>query len=401
MRILVVLSRCPYPPRAGGTILAYHHLKELSRRNEVHVVCSGGPEPIGELAGAVRRFEFVPAPKRSRLGAKALWALRIIRGAPPLVAEFASTPMRRRVEAMLGEGGWDVVLVYDLPAVQYCPESALPIAVCDVEDPQSIRLDRLRRLPVWSAWERAKLGVIARLTERYERRVLSAAGRVLVTSAADAEDLRTLGGFRNAAWVTYAVTKPDRAVIPSYAERSPGMIVVSGNMFHPPNVDGVVWFLGEVFSHVLDRFPTGTLSIVGADPHPRIRSAAARFGDRVLVTGRVDDVSAYVRRAVVSVCPVRLEAGIQTKVLEAWSVGTPVVTTVAGNRGIGSKQGEGLWVANDPLELADRIAALLRGEDWDRLSRSGLALVDDRFSWKRSSEQLAAHLEAVRRGAAH
>jgi glycosyltransferase involved in cell wall biosynthesis len=173
------------------------------------------------------------------------------------------------------------------------------------------------------------------------------------------------------------------------------MILVSGNMYHLPNVDGVLYLLGEVLPHVLRRVPTARLFIVGSDPDERIRKAATRFEDRVVVTGRVPDVSEYLRRAVVSVCPVLLKIGVQTKVLEALAAGTPVVTTSAGNSGIAGVSGRDLWVEDEPEGFADRVVGLLRGDLWDSFSRDGLTVVSDRFSWQRSARQLESLIESV------
>jgi glycosyltransferase involved in cell wall biosynthesis len=88
---------------------------------------------------------------------------------------------------------------------------------------------------------------------------------------------------------------------------------------------------------------------------------AGSLGEHVVITGKVDDVSEYLRQAVVSICPVRLKVGVQTKILEALTFGTPVVTTSAGNSGIAGRSGEEMWVEDDPRNFAFRVVSLLRG----------------------------------------
>ena len=39
MKILMVLSRFPYPTLKGDKLRAYYQLKELSKNHEVHLVC--------------------------------------------------------------------------------------------------------------------------------------------------------------------------------------------------------------------------------------------------------------------------------------------------------------------------------------------------------------------------
>jgi glycosyltransferase involved in cell wall biosynthesis len=89
-----------------------------------------------------------------------------------------------------------------------------------------------------------------------------------------------------------------------------------------------------------------------------------------------------------------LRIGVQTKVLEALASGTPVVTTAAGNSGIGAKSGVHLWVADEPMEYAARVVQLLRGDQWDDLSKRGMHLVKERFTWARSAMELESHISS-------
>ena len=94
----------------------------------------------------------------------------------------------------------------------------------------------------------------------------------------------------------------------------------------------------------------------------------------------------------VSVCPIRLGVGTQTKVLEAMSMGTPVVTTSDGNHGISGVSGVDLFVADSPTEIADRVVNLLRGNNWDKLSYNGRKFVTENFNWDLCSNKFESIL---------
>jgi glycosyltransferase involved in cell wall biosynthesis len=134
---------------------------------------------------------------------------------------------------------------------------------------------------------------------------------------------------------------------------------------------------------------------VGNKPDPRILSAASSYGDRVKVTGRVDDITEYIRRAKISVCPIRLKIGVQTKILEALSWGTPVVTTEAGNSGIGAISGRHLWVDENPASFARHVVDLLEGKEWARLSEAGKTFVTSRNTWDASVARLEQEIRSL------
>ena len=111
-----------------------------------------------------------------------------------------------------------------------------------------------------------------------------------------------------------------------------------------------------------------------------------------MVTGYVEDIRDYLQRSMVSVCPVRLNVGTQTKVLEALATGTPVVTTSAGNQGVGGESGFHLWEADTPDEIAYYLVLLLNGHQWDSFSKNGRQFVENNFQWRHSAEMLESML---------
>lgn len=107
------------------------------------------------------------------------------------------------------------------------------------------------------------------------------------------------------------------------------------------------------------------------------------------------DIRPYLQEATVSVCPVRLKIGTQTKILEALACATPVVTTSAGNHGICATSGKHLYVADNPEEFADRVIELLKGDRWNELSQNGRRFVQENFTWSGSGLKLERILEQL------
>jgi glycosyltransferase involved in cell wall biosynthesis len=395
MKLLVVTATYPFPPRTGTATLAYNHIKELSQRHSVHLVCIDAPADRGDLEKFTEQVDLVGRKRFPRLIGPVRPLFWLLMGIPAAVAVQKSRAMRKRVAELIGRGQFDAILMYEMNSIQFCPPSARKRAIVNIEDPPSIRLVRMRGLSAWSSLQRLKLFVYARLMARYEKRFLDSMGRIVVLSEADMRDMRQGGAHENLGHVSYGVDVKSPHDVISQDSRSEGMIVFSGNMYHAPNVDGALFFLRDVFPLVLEDYPTAALWIVGAAPDSRIRRAAEEFGDHIVVTGEVDDISAYLRRAKVSICPVRLKIGVQTKVLEALAWGTPVVTTNAGNSGVAGRSGTDLWVEDEPGRFASRVVALLRGEGWQALSEGGRKLVTEQFSWKRSVRELEQQIELL------
>ena len=392
MRLLVVTRYYPFPPKKGSAIVAYNNIREISKKHSVYLVCADVPKEKGDLAEFVEQIEVIGLQNIPRILQLLRSIFYMLLGVPRFVSTCASHKMEKRISELTEQNKFDAILLYELDVIQYFQPSCFKKMIVNIEDPQLIKLNRMYRLPLLSIWEKVKLIVDARLMARYEKKYLPKMARVVLLSEEDARDLRKEGGYDNIGCVSYGVDKRPLDKVLDCNERTDGMIIFSGSMFHLPNVDGALYFLQHIFPLVLKEYPTAVLWIVGAKPDFRISDASIFFKDHVVITGSVNDMSEYLQRAKVSICPVRLKIGVQTKILEALSWGTPVVTTSAGNSGIGGSSGKELLVEDNPTTFAESVVELLRGKNWIQFSEEGRKLVDKRFSWERSSAELEQHI---------
>ena len=282
MRVLVVMAHYPFPPRTGGALVAYNSLRHLSRRHTIEFV-GLAPDGVVPPAQFLDKVTLVPQRPISRLAHVTRHITYLLADVPMAVSRFTFRDMKAKVRDAIRGGGYDVVLLFDMSAVRYVPRSAYGKLVVNVEDPQSIKLRRMAPLPVWSHWQRAKLRILTWLARREELRTLPRMARVLLLSQADLDDMRADLGINNLSQVSYGVTQPDAAAIPGLGARE-RVIIYSGSMYHPPNVDGALWLLNEIFPLVLRHSPNARLQIVGPTPtraySPRPNVSANRCKSR-------------------------------------------------------------------------------------------------------------------------
>jgi len=111
--------------------------------------------------------------------------------------------------------------------------------------------------------------------------------------------------------------------------------------------------------------------------------ALGRQWTDVIVTGKVPDVREYVWDARIFVVPIRKGAGTRLKVLEAFAMGIPTVSTSVGAEGIEFTPEQDLLLADDPASMADRIVELLQNPArCEALGKRAIALARSRYDWK-------------------
>jgi O-antigen biosynthesis protein len=106
-----------------------------------------------------------------------------------------------------------------------------------------------------------------------------------------------------------------------------------GGFNHAPNVDGILWFMKEVWPTVKERIPGIQLNIAGSNAPESIKNLASAD---VFVKGYVSDqeLETLYKQVRIVVIPLRYGAGTKGKTLEALKNGVPLVTTPEGVEGL-------------------------------------------------------------------
>ena len=214
----------------------------------------------------------------------------------------------------------------------------------------------------------AKALARAKLTRERELRAIAGADVALVHSEHEHALLHREIPDANVA-VFPLVHEPAPQVAPLAAREG---VCFVGGFRHPPNADGIRWFVDAVWPRVIAQRPQARLYVVGSHVTPEVRALGEVAG--VQVVGYVEDLDAFLDRRRVSVAPLRYGAGAKGKVAGSLARGLPTVCTPIAAEGMGLEPGVDVLLAEDPDALADHVVRLL-GDDaeWQRLSQAGLA----------------------------
>jgi glycosyltransferase involved in cell wall biosynthesis len=177
-------------------------------------------------------------------------------------------------------------------------------------------------------------------------------------------------------------------------QRIPGSLLFVGGFRHLPNVDGVLYFCREVLPLIRRALPSSPIWIVGDAPPPEVLALSGVAG--VEVTGHVPDLDPYLRRAWISIAPLRYGAGIKGKITEAMAAGLPVVTTAIGAEGIGLQNRVTALIGDSAAELAEAVIELTRDRALHaRLAGNALEHARRSYTAVAAGERLIGLLESL------
>lgn len=201
----------------------------------------------------------------------------------------------------------------------------------------------------------------AEVTRRRELAIYRKAEAVIAITRAEFEVLNQAGGIR--AVHVIPLIYPTRAITHTGSSES---VLFIGGFGHTPNVDGIRWFLSDIWPLVRSTRPQATLRIVGTAPPPDVQAAHGLNGVEVL--GYVPETRHVLADSSVLVAPLRFGAGMKGKVVEAMAAGVPVVTTRFGIEGIPGETGQHFRLAEDAASFAIATCDLLADGDEARMT---------------------------------
>jgi glycosyltransferase involved in cell wall biosynthesis len=128
--------------------------------------------------------------------------------------------------------------------------------------------------------------------------------------------------------------------------------------------------------------PDAHFVIVGQRPHTRLN--VLQDDPSIIITGSVEDARPYIVSASVVVIPLRMGGGTRLKLLEAFALQAPIVSTPLGAEGFEVASGRELLLADEAGSFARSIVELINDRARaNRLGQAGRSLAVERYDWQR------------------
>ena len=228
-------------------------------------------------------------------------------------------------------------------------------------------------------------------TRRAERQLVHGFDKTLVTSANDKIGLERLSG-QSLPQVLVLPNGVDTAYFfPDDTPKASAEIVFSGKLSYHANLTAALHLVQQVMPYIWAEQPETSVVLAGKDPSRELLKLE-QADPRVRVTGTVDDLRPYLRRATVAAALVPYGAGIQNKVLEAMACGTAVVGSPQAAAALKITPGREMLVVEGAQAQAKALLQVLTNARlMAQLATAGRAYVEAQHDWNK----IAAQLEGI------
>lgn len=396
LRLLYVTNGVPYVPSTGGPTRAYHLLRAAAGLGPVTLLGVGKDEAEPRHASGralCETVELVPAhhlpyryqalPQPFRPAARRLDHL--IAARPAVQWRFDAEPLRTAVRRRLASNRYDLVIA-EHTEIGWALRDILQAwggpTLADLHNVLSVHESRVGVSTARGIGATVQQWRRIRRLQRIESAILTSYTRTTAVSDVDAGYLKqlTVSGL-----IEVVPNGVDLAYFGRLAEcpepAAPvDTVVFTGALWYRPNVEGLQFFVREIWPRIQRRRPRARFLVVGARPD----AAVLRLGTfpGVEIVGPVPDVRPFLAAATLAVVPLRLGTGTRLKILEALAARVPVVSTSLGAEGLELQPNRDIIVRDPPQEFADAVVHVLEtpGEA-RRLAEHGHAAVRQHYDW--------------------
>jgi sugar transferase (PEP-CTERM/EpsH1 system associated) len=382
--LLFLTQRLPYPPMKGEKIRPLQILRYLTQWYDVHLGCliddPADWQHVDTIRALCRDMHVAALDRRM---ARLLCLRGLLTGESLSVVFFRDRGLTRWVTDVVNRVRPEVIFVNSgnmAPYILDLPRTGLRVVDLADVDSEKWRAYAETGKPPMQWVHRREWNKVAAL----ERRIATECD--LATFVSDAEASLFASLLPDCAERIKGVSS---GVDHRYFDPAPGYpavydttlptFVFTGTMDYPPNVDAVVWFAEAILPIIRRDTPKAQFYIVGNNPSEAVQRLAKLDG--VFVTGRVPDVRPYIFHATAGVAPMRIARGIQNKVLEAMSMGRPVIVTSGALEGIEAAPGREVILADTVEDFAAAACRLASAGDVASIGAAARLCVVKNYDW--------------------
>ncbi|MBO4504499.1 MAG: glycosyltransferase [Bacteroidales bacterium] len=354
MKILQLCHKPPLPQVDGGCI-AMHNITQglLDSGQDVRVLAVSTPkhpvktEALPEDYLRRTRFESVYIDTTPKAGA----AMRsLLHRNSYQISRFYSKEMADKLAKILSSESFDIVHVESIYMTPY-----IPVIRRHSKAKVVLRMHNIEHL-IWERLASNESNLFRKWVyrtncnqlRRVEEQILNVVDGYMTISEPDFNYFRITAPNVLGTIVPFGIDMDNYEVEDDYIPSENPSLCHIGSMNWSPNIEGMEWFLDDVWPAIHEKYPKLTFTLAGRNIPGSIQQ---RHDPNVTIAGAVADANAFMLDHDFMVVPLLSGSGIRIKIVEAMALGRVVITTSVGAEGLAVESGKHLFIADTPEEF--------------------------------------------------
>ncbi len=348
MKILQLCKKFPYPLRDGESLAVTYLAKALdSLENEITLLAMNTtkhPVKVGKVRSLLNHYKEVYHTRLDNEVRPLHAFLNLFSSDSYNISRFDNFQFRSKLKAILKKNKYDLIQLESLYLTPYIDDirqysdATIALRAHNVEHEIWERMAENEVVAI----RRWYLDYSARKLKKYEVERLGLVDLLLPISKIDEEKFRRLG-YQGPSLTLPIGLDLEKFQYQKVGHSEPLSVSFIGSLDWMPNIEGLNWFLEQVWPQISLIFPGLKLHVAGRNSPEWLKSVELK---NVEIVGEVDDSSEFLRQHAITVVPLLSGSGMRAKIVEAMSLGRIVISTSLGLEGITARDRQEVLVAN-------------------------------------------------------
>ncbi|HRP38879.1 MAG TPA: glycosyltransferase family 4 protein [Chitinophagales bacterium] len=364
MHILQLANKMPYPPKDGGA-MGIHIFTDglLKAGNTVKVIAVNSPKlytPLSQIPEAYKiETQFEAVEIDTRIKAKDAF-LNLFTNQSYNVIRFDAEAMHQKLAEVLSKHFFDIVQLESIFMAPYIAtirkysRAKIVLRAHNIEYKIWERLAANETNPL-KKWY---LHLLAKRLKEYELSMLNQYNGITYITQTEGEVLKNSGCKIPLCHIPFALDVKSKT--PSNKAEEKWSVFSLAAMDWQPNLEGLQWFLDNVWQKVLAQMPQAKFYVAGRNMNSEWLQ---KKYPQVEMLGEIKNASEFIASKSVMVVPLFSGGGVRVKIIEGFAMQKAMVSTAIGAEGIEYQNGVHLLEANDSDMFANMVVELLTNDE--------------------------------------
>jgi glycosyltransferase involved in cell wall biosynthesis len=345
LKILQLCPRIPYPPHDGGAIAMYDVLSNLAEEgHEVTLLAINTPKHYQDASAVADKARVFAIPVNTDLSKRKAFA-NLFSSVPYNIERFIAPEVEEKLTELLQKETFDIIqieglfMAYYVDVIRRLTKTPVVMRSHNVEYLIWERLAANEKNPL----KKVYLKYLANGIKNFEKAILNKFDAIAAITEQDKIRMQEMGCTVPIEFIPAGVElsrfKPNPEIQPK-----PQTLFILSSLNWLPNLEGIDWFLENVWKTVVKTLPKLELHIAGKSPPENLLKLDL---PNVFVHGFIPDASDFMQQYDLMLVPLLSGGGMRVKIIEGMALGKCILSTSVGAEGIACRSGKDILIADE------------------------------------------------------
>jgi len=305
---------------------------------------------------------------------------------------FFTKEMNRELETILLMERFDIVILESvfvgnyIETIRKYSHARIILRVHNIEYLIWKRLRKQTKNPI----KKAIYGYLAHSLKRFELSLFKKIDGYLPITEVDHEFFKKQFPNLSSKTIPFCINLSDYQYNEKKIEENQLSLFHIGSMNWQPNIEGMSWFLEEVWNKIADKYPQLSLVLAGKGNKTFFNNKPYK---NVQIFDFVENAQEFIQTYDMMIVPLLSGSGMRIKIMEALALGKPVITTTIGAEGINITNGENIFIADTPEEMIQTIDFCTKNvQKCEEIGKNARKLIEKEYTQEEISKDLVEFL---------